>query len=205
MDNFILSFDRVLRTLAGVGDSARPVPGDGLVGEHPDRGERDRVAALMRVNHSGEVCAQALYQGQAVMARSPEVKAALGDSAREEVEHLAWTLTRIKELGGRTSVLDPFWFLGSFAIGAMAAACGDRWSLAFLEETERQVVRHLQGHLAQIPDHDQRTRAILEQMIADEDRHAALAKSIGAAQMPTILRELMRASSAVMTKTAYRI
>lgn len=204
MDDLIIGFDRALRTLSGVASSARPVPG----GDLPDMladDERVHVAALMRVNHTGEVCAQALYQGQALMARDVEVVKALQASADEETEHLAWTSGRAAELGGRTSWLDPLWFIGAFAIGASAAALGDRWSLGFLRETERQVVDHLEGHLGQVPESDVKSRAILEQMREDEARHAVVAEEMGGAPLPFPLRTMMRLSSRVMTRVAYYI
>lgn len=204
MDRLILGIDRALRTLTGVACSLRPLPGADL----PDRladDSRRQVAALMRVNHSGEVCAQALYQGQALLARDPRIAGLLQTSADEETEHLAWTAARVSELGGRTSVFDPLWYFGAFAIGAGAAAFGDRWSLGFLRETEHQVVVHLEGHLARLPDADAKTRAIVEQMRDDEARHADLAEALGAAELPVTVRKLMQTSSRVMTAVAYYV
>lgn len=204
MDRLILGFDRALRTLSGVASSRRPMPGADLSGELAGQ-ERKHVAGLMRVNHSGEVCAQALYQGQAAMARSPELREVLLRAADEEVEHLDWTARRVRELGASTSRLDPFWFLGAFAIGAGFALLGDRWSLGFLEEAERQVVEHLEGHLAQLPAADQRTRAIIELMRDDEAGHADTAASFGAGDLPEVVKQLMRLAARVMTGAAYRI
>ena len=147
--------------------------------------ERAHAAALMRVNHVGEVCAQALYQGQALTARDPAAREALEQAAREEEDHLAWSAERIRELGGRPSLLNPLWYAGSLAIGAAAGALGDRWNLAFLAETERQVEEHLAGHLEALPADDQRTRAVVEAMRADEARHRASALALGAAELPS--------------------
>jgi ubiquinone biosynthesis monooxygenase Coq7 len=159
----------------------------------------------MRVNHVGEICAQALYQGQALAARNGDVKAALERAAREEQDHLAWSIERVRELGGRPSVLNPLWYAGSFAIGALAGALGDRWSLAFLAETERQVEQHLTGHLGELPASDVRTRAVVEAMRADEARHGTTALDLGAAELPEAVRHAMRLASKVMTTVAYRV
>lgn len=204
MDRLIIGFDRALRTLSGVATSTRPVPGGDLPGDIVGD-QRRHVAALMRVNHSGEVCAQALYQGQALLARDDVVARAMRSSADEETDHLAWTAQRIAELGGRTSWLDPLWFAGAFLLGAGAAALGDRWSLGFLRETERQVVAHLTGHLAQIPDNDEKSRAIVAQMRDDEAQHAEVAKALGGGELPAAARRLMRLSARVMTGLAYRV
>ena len=166
---------------------------------------REHAAALMRVNHVGEVCAQALYQGQALTARSDSARDALERAAREEEDHLAWSAERIRELQGRTSLLNPLWYAGAFAIGAAAGALGDRWNLAFLAETERQVEEHLSGHLEALPPDDGRTRAVVEAMRADEARHRETAIGLGAAELPPPLRLAMRLASKVMTSIAYRI
>ena len=157
----------------------------------------------MRVNHSGEVAAQALYQGQAAVASSPTTRAALSEAAREETDHLAWCASRIQELGGRTSLLNPLWYAGSFAIGALAGLAGDRTSLGFVAETERQVVEHLEGHLHRLPQADARTRAIVQQMSADEERHGHNALSAGGTALPAVARALMKATARIMTRTAY--
>jgi ubiquinone biosynthesis monooxygenase Coq7 len=167
--------------------------------------QRRLSASLMRVNHSGEICAQALYQGQALTARNPRAKAALEQAAREETEHLAWTEGRIEELGGRKSLLNPVWYAGSFALGALAGLAGDRWNLGFLAETERQVVTHLEGHLGRLPEEDARSRAIVEKMKEDEARHATSAVGHGAAELPEPAKAAMRLSSKVMTETAFWI
>ena len=159
----------------------------------------------MRVNHVGEVCAQALYQGQALTARNAAARQGLEGAAREERDHLAWSAERIQELGGRRSLLNPLWYAGSLAIGAFAGALGDRWSLAFLAETERQVEEHLSGHLEALPAADRKTRAVVETMRADEARHRASAIELGAAELPEPAKRAMRFASKVMTTVAYRI
>jgi len=164
---------------------------------------RDTAGCLMRVNHSGEVCAQALYQGQALTARAREMRESLERSAQEENDHLAWTAERVRELGAHTSYLNPLWYAGSLAIGAAAGLAGDRWSLGFLAETERQVVEHLQGHLVRLPPKDLKSRAIVEQMRDDEGRHATVALEAGAAELPAPVKALMRLSARTMTTTAY--
>jgi len=161
--------------------------------------------SLMRVNHSGEVCAQALYQGQALTARSADVRDKLEKSSNEENDHLAWTAKRIEELGTHTSYLNLLWYTGSFALGAIAGLIGDRWSLGFLAETERQVVEHLSGHLSRLPEDDHRSRAIVEQMREDEGRHATVAIEAGAHELPAPIKGLMRATAKIMTTTAHRI
>jgi ubiquinone biosynthesis monooxygenase Coq7 len=159
----------------------------------------------MRVNHVGEVCAQALYEGQALAARESRTRAALEQAAREEEDHLAWCAQRIRELGGRMSLLNPLWYAGSLAIGLGAGALGDRWSLAFLAETERQVEAHLQGHLAQLAEADERTRAVVRAMQAEEAAHRQTALSLGAAELPAAVKAGMRLLSRIMTTVAYRL
>jgi len=205
LDRLILEFDRALRAVAGVVQASRPSPAQQVPETAVDDGQRGHAAALMRVNHVGEVCAQALYQGQALTARQPAAREALEQAAREEQDHLAWSAARIRELGGRPSLLNPLWYAGSFAIGALAGALGDRWNLAFLAETERQVEEHLTGHLESLPPDDQRTRAVVEAMRADEARHRASAVALGAAELPEPVRRAMRLSSKVMTTIAYRV
>ena len=165
--------------------------------------EKKRAAALMRVNHSGEICAQALYQGQALTARDPAVQLQLQQAAQEETEHLAWTARRVQDLGGHLSLLNPLWYGGSLAIGAVAGLLGDKWNLGFLAETERQVGAHLQSHLAQLPQQDEKSRAVVSQMYADETRQADKATQLGGAELPAPVKLAMQASSKVMTKTAY--
>jgi 3-demethoxyubiquinol 3-hydroxylase len=203
IDRLIGSVDQALRTLLSGNSAARPYPAEGIGETVEQPGQRRRAAALMRVNHSGEVAAQALYQGQAAVAANPATRAALTEAAREETDHLAWCATRIHELGGRTSLLNPLWYAGSFAIGALAGLAGDRTSLGFVAETERQVVEHLEGHLHRLPPTDARTRAIVQQMSADEARHGHNALSAGGAELPAFARAMMKATARIMTRTAY--
>src|SRR6267143_1570681 len=184
MDQLIAEFDRALRAVAGVARSSRPSPGTSVPESELDADKRARAAALSRVNHVGEVCAQALYQGQSLTARNEEAKRALLKAADEEEEHLAWSADRIRELGGRLSLLNPVWYAGSFAIGVAAGALGDKWNLAFLAETERQVEEHLTAHLEALSPHDRRTRAVVEAMRADETKHRITAVQLGAAELP---------------------
>jgi ubiquinone biosynthesis monooxygenase Coq7 len=205
MDRLITEFDRALRAVAGVAQAARPSPAQGKREAGLSESERAEAAALMRVNHVGEVCAQALYQGQALTARDATARRALEQAAREEQDHLAWSAARIRELGGRPSLLNPLWYAGSLAIGACAGALGDRWNLAFLAETERQVEEHLSGHLERLPAADERTRAVVEGMRSDEAKHRASAVALGAAELPEPAKAAMRIASKVMTTVAYRI
>jgi 3-demethoxyubiquinol 3-hydroxylase len=205
MDRWIAEFDRALRAVAGVARAERPSPAAQVPENEITNPDRTHAAALMRVNHVGEVCAQALYQGQALTARDPAARQALESAAREEQDHLAWSAERIRELGGRPSLLNPLWYAGSFAIGAVAGALGDRWNLAFLAETERQVEEHLAGHLNDLPQDDRRTRAVVEAMRADEARHRESALRLGAAELPAAVKRAMRLASKVMTSVAYRV
>ena len=205
LDRLITEFDRALRAVAGVHRATRPSPAGDLSEAEIDDSEKRHAAALMRVNHVGEVCAQALYQGQALTARNESNRTALERAALEEEDHLAWSAERIRELGGRPSLLNPLWYAGSLAIGALAGALGDRWSLAFLAETERQVEEHLSGHLHSLPARDARTRAVVEAMRADEARHRSAAVELGAAELPAPARAAMRIASKVMTTVAYRV
>jgi ubiquinone biosynthesis monooxygenase Coq7 len=205
VDRLISEFDRALRAIAGVANASRPSPGQEKTEAELDAKDRAQAAALMRVNHVGEICAQALYQGQALTARDKQARAALEQAAQEEQDHLAWSAERIRELGGRTSLLNPLWYAGSFAIGALAGALGDRWNLAFLAETERQVEEHLTGHLEALPAADERTRAVVSVMRADEAKHRATALGLGAAELPIPAKVAMRFASRVMTTVAYRI
>lgn len=203
IDSLILNFDRALRTLCARASSVRPVPGGDL--EQPDMGENDRrtSAALMRVNHAGEICAQALYHGQAMTARNQDVRLALHHAAAQETEHLAWTGQRIGELGGRVSALNPLLYAGSFAIGALSGLLGDKWNLGFLAETERQVEGHLDSHLERLPEDDHKSRAIVAQMKDDEAEHARTALMHGGAVLPSPARRAMRAASRLMTGSTY--
>jgi ubiquinone biosynthesis monooxygenase Coq7 len=205
LDAFIIPIDTALRTLFARAQSSRPTPGAMLPEAALSDDEKKLSAALMRVNHCGEICAQALYQGQGLTARNSEIKRELEAAAREETEHLAWTEQRIQELGGRKSLLNPVWFGGSFLIGAAAGALGDRWNLGFLAETERQVEQHLKGHLSRLPAQDLRSRAIVDQMKRDEMRHAATAVGHGASDLPAPVRAVMKLTAKVMTTTAHRL
>jgi ubiquinone biosynthesis monooxygenase Coq7 len=206
LDQLIAAADRALRTLATTPAASRPSPADGVPEQEPLAEDEARLAvALMRVNHVGEVCAQALYDAQALAARSPELRTMFEQAAREEADHLAWTEERIRELGGRTSLLNPLWYGGAFAIGLAAARIGDRASLGFMAETERQVEQHLQGHLEQLPERDTASRAIVAQMKDDEVRHADEATALGGAELPLPVRMAMRLAARVMTRTARHI
>jgi len=205
IDRLIIGFDRALRTLCRPAVSLRPVPGENLPNQELSAAEKRHAAALMRVNHSGEVCAQALYQGQALTARNDAARKTLERAAAEETEHLAWTAQRIDELGGRVSILNPFFYAGSFAIGALSGLLGDKWNMGFLAETERQVEGHLDGHLEQLPAQDEKSRAIVAQMKEDEARHANTALANGAAELPQPIKQAMRISSRLMTVSTYRI
>src|SRR3990172_7839575 len=176
LDRLIGQLDQALHTVFGPAPrAARDNPATGKADPELTAAERELAGRLMRINHTGEICAQALYQGQAATARLPEVRGKMEQAAQEENDHLAWTEERIRELGGHTSYLNPFWYAGSFAIGALAGVIGDKWSLGFIAETEKQVVQHLEGHLQRLPTEDHKSRAILEQMRDDEGRHATVA------------------------------
>ena len=205
LDRLITAFDNGLRTLLAPAHSARAVPGAALAEPEMTAPERQVAAALMRVNHTGEICAQALYQGQALTARSATARAALEQAAVEETDHLAWTAQRIEELGGRASLLNPLWYAGSFALGAAAGFLGDKWNLGFLAETERQVEGHLEGHLDRLPAQDEKSRAIVNEMKVDESRHARTAVDHGAAELPEPVKLAMKLGSRIMTRTAYWI
>ena len=205
-DRLLLQVDHALRTVFGrphVTERADP-------GADPPEGaltaaQRDHLARLMRINHTGEVCAQALYQGQALTARLPGVRESMARAAAEENDHLDWCERRVHELGGRLSLLNPLWYAGSFLIGAAAGVAGDRWSLGFVAETERQVARHLDEHLAEVPTSDAKTRAILETMRADEASHATRAAEAGGAALPGPIQQAMQLVARVMTSTVYYV
>ena len=206
LDRIIAQLDEALRLATGQApEPTRANPAGDLPQASLDEATRRHVAGLMRVNHAGEICAQALYAGQATTARSPEVRAEMSRAAQEELDHLAWCEARLDELGSRTSLLNPLWWAGSFAIGALAGLAGDGWSLGFLKETEIQVEAHLQEHLERLPETDARSNAILEQMKADEASHASMAEAAGAYELAAPLREAMRIASGVMKVVAYRI
>jgi 3-demethoxyubiquinol 3-hydroxylase len=206
VDRALMNLDQAVRTLFGKPQTTeRQSPAEGRSEADLSDHERKHLGRLMRVNHTGEVSAQALYQGQALTARLPEVRRNMERSAREENDHLDWCETRINELGGRKSLLNPLWYAGSLAIGALAGLAGDKWSLGFVVETERQVEHHLDGHMAQVPARDERTRAILDRMKADEVRHAQLAKAAGGAKLPAPIKLAMRLTAKVMTGSVYWI
>lgn len=204
VDTLLINLDQAIRTLFGrPATTGRPNPADDAPATELRPDERQLAARLMRVNHTGEVCAQALYQGQALTARLDAVRDRMERAAVEENDHLAWCEARLKELDGHASVLNPLFYAGSFAIGALAGKAGDRWSLGFVAETEHQVVEHLNSHLNRLPAHDPRDRAILEQMKEDEARHATHALAAGGARLPLPFRLLMKGASKVMTGTSY--
>jgi len=205
LDTLLIRADKALRTLFAPATTLRAVPGEELPESELAEADKRHAAGLMRVNHAGEICAQALYEGQSLTAHNREVQRALEQAAREETEHLAWTERRIAELGGRKSLLNPLWYAGSFALGAAAGLVGDRWNLGFLAETERQVVTHLEDHLQRLPESDAKSRAILEIMRDDEARHATTAVTHGAAELPGPVKLAMRLASKVMTRSAYWI
>ena len=203
IDSFIGVFDSALRVLSGVAVARRKSPSSTLAQTTLSEEERKRSAGLMRVNHVGEVCAQALYEAQALFARDEVTRAQFKQAGDEELDHLAWTAERLRELNARPSVFNPLWYAGAFAMGAIAARVGDQHSLGFVVETERQVEAHLNGHLSDLPAEDARSRAIVTQMRDDEIEHGDAAKKLGAAESPQPVRIGMRAMSKVMTSTAY--
>ena len=207
LDRWLVSADNALRTIGGGAHAGRPCPTVTDGAEPAALGDRERQlsGALMRVNHVGEVCAQALYQAQALTARTPELRQQMQQAAREELDHLAWTEQRLDELGDRPSLLNPLWYAGSFAIGMLAGRLGDAASLGFVVETERQVEQHLAGHLGRLPANDTRSRAIVDQMQRDERQHADDALQAGGMTLPVPVRWLMRGAAKVMTTTAHRI
>ena len=205
LDSFIVSFDRALRTLSGTVTPTRPSPAATMVEPVLAPHDKRHSAGLMRVNHTGEVCAQALYAAQAIVSRDPAVRDRFAAAAREEEDHLAWTQERLSELNDRPSLLNPLWFAGSFAIGTLAGLAGDRVNLGFVVETEVQVEEHLTGHLDQLPADDTKSRAIVEAMREDEARHGLMAMEAGAFALPWPVRDTMRMAANVMKAVAYRI
>lgn len=203
LDSLIIEFDTGLRTLLAKPHSMRAHPDAGVAEAALSEVEKKHISALMRINHTGEVCAQALYSGQALTAKNAATSSSMQQAAREETEHLAWCESRITQLGGRTSLLNPLFYAGSFTLGALAGALGDKWSLGFLEETEKQVGAHLASHLQQLPEADQKTRKIVEQMQQDEAKHALEAKQLGAAELPMPAKILMKQMSKLMTTSTY--
>lgn len=205
IDKLISEFDKGLRTVFATAQSSRPHPDQASSETVMSDAEKKHAIALMRINHSGEVCAQALYNGQALTAHNPQVAVALKQASKEETEHLAWCEKRIHDLGGRKSLLNPLWYAGSFALGAVAGAIGDKWSLGFLAETEHQVGGHLQGHLQKLPAQDEKSRAIVSQMYADETSHKNTALELGGAPLPAPVKLAMRMTSKLLTHTAYHL
>jgi ubiquinone biosynthesis monooxygenase Coq7 len=206
LDRFIIEMDKALTTVIGQPNTTlRTIPGQPIAEAVLSDAERKKSAALMRVNHAGEVSAQALYQGQALTAKLPAVRQAMENAALEENDHLVWCQHRLESLGSHRSVLNPFWYAGSFAIGALAGKIGDKWSLGFVAETEKQVVAHIDEHLKQISADDLKSRAILEQMKIDELQHGTTALEAGGAELPLPVRGAMQLVSKVMTKTSYWI
>jgi len=205
LDPLIFEIDQALRTVFAKAPTTRPMPGELLPEAEMTAAERLHVAALMRINHVGEVCAQALYAGQAFSARDDAIRQALKEAAWEETEHLNWTERRIAELGGRKSLLNPVWYAGAWTIGALAGRMGDPVSLGFLAETERQVEAHLDDHLSQLPAADQRSQAIIDQMKVDEISHARTAVRLGAEELPKPAKAAMKMAAKVMTGAAYWI
>jgi ubiquinone biosynthesis monooxygenase Coq7 len=205
LDRFIAGADQALRVIAGVAAASRPNPGARLEEAAMDAAEQRHSAGLMRVNHVGEVCAQALYQSQAQFSKDEALRAQFAKSGQEEEDHLAWTAQRLSELGSRTSLLNPVWYAGAYALGSVAALLGDARSLGFVVETERQVEAHLASHLSSLPAQDAKSRAIVEQMRVDEVEHGAAAQRLGARDTPAPVRALMTVMGKVMTTAAYRI
>ncbi|MDI1310153.1 MAG: 2-polyprenyl-3-methyl-6-methoxy-1,4-benzoquinone monooxygenase [Methylotenera sp.] len=203
LDTLITEFDTGLRTLLAKPHSIRMHPDENITEAALSETEKKQAGALMRVNHTGEVCAQALYSGQSLTSKNAGTTAALKQAAQEETEHLAWCESRITQLGSRTSVLNPLFYLGSFSLGAIAGAVGDKWSLGFVEETEKQVGAHLTSHLEKLPQADKKTRKIIEQMQEDEAKHANEAKQLGAAELPAPVKFLMQKVSKLMTTSSY--
>jgi ubiquinone biosynthesis monooxygenase Coq7 len=204
LDRFITEFDVALRSLAGGAQARRAMPSAENTATM-DSAERAHAAGLMRVNHVGEVCAQALYQSQKILARSPETRAMLDHAAQEEMDHMAWCEERLSELGSHTSYLNPIWYAGSFGIGLLAGLAGDRWSLGFVAETEKQVEKHLNSHLETLPMADTRSRAIVDQMRLDEIDHGQSAWDAGGKPLPQTIKNAMEAISKVMTTAAYKV
>lgn len=206
IDTLILQADQALRTLVpGATVALAANPAEQATATTLSDDERRHAAGLMRINHCGEVCAQALYQGQALTAKLPEVRAGMEQALQEESDHLAWCESRLQELGSHSTLLNPLFYGLSYGMGALAGLAGDKWSLGFVAETEDQVCRHLQDHLRQLPAQDEKSRAILQQMLADEGHHAENARNAGAAALPSPVRQAMQVMSKVMKATTYRI
>ena len=206
LDNLIGNFDQALKTLSpGTASASRPSPANSSKDNELDQGDLKHSAGLMRINHTGEICAQALYQGQALTAKLPEVREKMALAADEETDHLSWCEDRLSDLNDRPSLFNPIWYAMSFGVGAAAGLLGDKWSLGFVAETEHQVCEHLNEHLQKLPEQDEKSKAILEQMLIDEGQHARMAEQAGAAILPQAVKTSMSIMSQVMKKTAYRI
>ena len=206
VDRLLIGFDEALRTcVPGSSHAGRESPGQEQADAELSEAQSRHVAGLMRVNHTGEVCAQALYRGQAATARLGEVREAMEEAAAEEIDHLVWCEQRLDALGSRPSLFNPLWYGMSFGLGALAGIAGDRWSLGFVAETEKQVCDHLEDHLQKLPEDDEKSRAILEQMLIDEEKHGTTAKQAGGADLPEPVRSAMTAMAGVMKKVTYRI
>jgi ubiquinone biosynthesis monooxygenase Coq7 len=206
IDRLILNLDQALRTLVpGSTQASRQNPADGTAAAELDTDASRHAAGLMRINHTGEVCAQALYQGQALTAKLPAVRSSMEQAAIEETDHLNWCESRLEELGSRPSLLNPLWYGMSFGIGAIAGLAGDKWSLGFVAETEKQVCKHLDEHLDKLPQEDQRSRSILAQMKIDEGKHATTALEAGGAELPQPVKQAMTLMADVMKAAVYRI
>ncbi len=205
LDHFIVNADKSLSTLFGATrTTGRAYPAADKKPDELSEHDQQHAAGLMRINHAGEVAAQGLYQGQALTAKLPEVRQQMEHAAAEENDHLDWCNRRLQELQSHTSQLTPLWYSGSFTIGALAGLAGDKWSLGFVAETEKQVVKHLEGHFTSLPEGDQRSLAILQQMQEDESQHAQAAVEAGGAELPWPVRKLMGLTSEIMTRTAYK-
>lgn len=205
LDKIIIEIDKVVKTLSTKAVSIREHPDANINEEEMSESEKKLSISLMRINHCGEICAQALYQGQALTSRDQNTRKLFESSAFEEVEHLAWTASRIHELGGRTSILNPLFYLASLTMGVTAGVIGDKWNMGFLEETELQVSKHLGEHLEEISKQDTKSIAIIKQMKEDEEGHAMLASQSGSVELPDLVKKLMQFGSKIMTKTTYYI
>ena len=206
LDHLIINVDNALRMSSGeTVEAKRPNPATDIPEIMMEGPQGHHAAGLMRINHAGEICAQALYAGQAATARNPEVQAEMQQAADEEIDHLSWCKDRLDELESRPSLLAPLWYAGSFAIGAAAGLAGDGWSLGFLKETENQVEAHLENHLSKLPPEDERSRAILDQMKIDEAKHAQMAENSGAFDLPPPVRRLMKLTAGAMKAIAYKV
>lgn len=205
LDRCISEFDKAIRVVFGSPVARRPSPAEGVVEDNVEEKMRRHAAALMRVNHCGEVCAQALYRGQALASENASIRHALDNAASEESDHLSWSADRVEELGGRLSLLNPIWYAGSLTLGYFAGRLGDEWNLGFLAETERQVEEHLQSHIERLGGRDKKTHAVIEGMQREEAQHRRDAESLGARELPETIRLAMRLAARVMTTLSYRI